>query len=319
MKLVPFLSTGLAIFALLPTASAALIGYGVTANGGLFSFDPDDTATATPVGNLGFVPAGIDFRPVGGSTSSPVLYAISVGPVTSTLYTVNTATGAATAVGPGFATSGAGYDLSGTQTFGFDFNPRTLQPDGSVRIRLVSSGGSNLRLNSDTGLIANVDSMLSTAGGAVGTTVDAAAYLNTSTATDAAGGTTSLYVIDAGANSLNIVNPPNNGTVNSPIGLLGVTVDANPGISFDIYSDPLIADDSLTGDRGFAVFTRDGVANGAYLLYDINLSTGQSTGGRLVGGGFDFSGGLAVIPEPSSALLGLLGLGLLTRRRSLVR
>lgn len=36
-------------------------------------------------------------------------------------------------------------------TVGLDFNPRTLQADGSVRIRVVTSNGRNLRLTSDTG------------------------------------------------------------------------------------------------------------------------------------------------------------------------
>lgn len=312
-RLLPLFAAGFAaVVSTAPVAShAALIGYGVTGNGTLFSFDPDATATANNVGNLGFVPAGIDFRPAGGSTTVPVLYALQVGPVNSQLYTVNTATGAATAVGAGFASSGVGYDLTGGQTFGFDFNPRTLQPDGSLLIRLVSSGGANLRLNSDTGGIFGIDTSLATPSGAP-SGLDAAAYLNTSVATTSAGGTTTLYVMNATTNSLNIQNPPNGGIVN-PVGIFGVTIDANPGIGFDIYSDPAVADDTITGDRAFAVYTRSDGGSGAYLLYDVDLATGLTTGGRAVGGGQDFTGGLAIIPEPSA--LGLLGLAGLTALR----
>lgn len=306
-------ATFLAGLGLALPAHSALTAYGVTSGGSLFSFDPDVPANVTTVGNLGFTPVAIDFRPPGGSASGPMLYALHVGAVTTQLYTINPATGLAAPVGTGFPSVTADYSLTPGQTYGFDFNPRTLAADGSIRIRLVASGGANLRLNSDTGSVAAVDTPILTGSGAP-RGIDAAAYLNSSVATDAAGGTTTLFVLDATTNSLGIQNPPNAGVV-TPVGLLGVTVDANPGIAFDIYSDPLVTDNSLLGDRAFAAFTRDDVAAGAYLLYDVNLAGGQATNGRLVGGGLDFSGGLAVIPEPSSALLGLLGLALLGRRR----
>lgn len=310
------LSLLLTVFAAASSAPAALVGYGVTGSGTLFSFDPDLTPVATTIGNLGFVPEGIDFRPPGGSTSVPVLYAIDIGPATSQLYTVDTLTGSASAIGAAFpSVVGGSYDLTGAQTFGFDFNPRTLQGDGSVRIRLVSSGGVNLRLNSNTGGVTVDTALADSSGGLVD--VDAAAYLNSAVSTAAAGGATTLYVMDPTSDSLHVQNPPNSGVVNAPIGPFGVTIDANPGIAFDIYSDPSIADDSIAGDRAFAALTRTTVGGGAYLLYDVDLSTGGISGGRLVGGGLDFTGGLAVIPEPSAmALTGLAAVGLLTRRRS---
>ena len=59
---------------------------------------------------------------------------------------------------------------------------------------------------------------------------------------------------------------------------------------------------------------------GAYLLYDVNLTTGVIANGRLVGSsaGADFTGGFVVVPEPSAIVLVILGgagLGLLRRQK----
>jgi hypothetical protein len=286
-------------------ATAQVTGYGVTDAGSLFRFDPAAPAVVTPIGNLGFVPEGIDFRP-----GTQTLYAIDVGPNTTQLYTVNTSTAAATPVGAGFASNGTGYTLTGNNRFGFDFNPTTLQGDGSVRIRLVSDNtAANLRLNSDTGAIAATDTPL-----AIGTDapfVSGVAYTNSAAST--AGGTTTLYDMDARTDALYIQNPPNNGVLNL-VGPFGVTIDANPGISFDIVStNP--ADTTLADELAFAVFTRTATSGGAYLLYDVNLTTGQTLNGRLVGGGMDFTGGLAlIVPEPGSISAATLAAAALMRR-----
>src|SRR5688572_11496578 len=119
----------------------AQTGYGVTANGSLFRFDVNSPGTITTIGNLGIVTDAIDFRPGTG-----VLYSVDVGPTTSQLYTINTTTAAVTPVGPGFPSivaGAAGYNIA-DQTIGFDFTPRTLQADGSIRIRLVASRTANL-------------------------------------------------------------------------------------------------------------------------------------------------------------------------------
>jgi hypothetical protein len=290
-------------------APLEMVGYGVTANGSLFSFDPDAPATATTVGSMGIVPEGIDFRP-GTST----LYAIDVGPATTQLYTVNTATAAVTPVGvafPSISAAAPAYDLTGNQRFGFDFNPRTLQGDGSVRIRLVSTNGVNLRLNSDTGAIAVVDLPLLI--GASAPFVDGAAYTNSYAST--AGGATTLYDMDTRNDSLYIQNPPNDGTL-TLVGPFGVTINATAGIGFDIVSfNP--ADDTLADERALAAFARSDGGGLGYLLYDVNLSTGATTGGRAVGGGLDFPGGLAVrlVPEPTSLAASVLGAVLLLQRR----
>ena len=150
--------------------------------------------------------------------------------------------------------------------------------------------------------------------------VDASAYTNNNLATAAAGGTTQLFAIDMRTDSVYLQNPPNNGSLNL-VGPLGVSVDGNSGAAFDIYTDPSSTDDTTAGDRGLAVFTRSATAGGAYLLYEVNLTTGSISNGRLVGDGLDFSGGFAVmptaIPEPATftLLAGALGLTFATRRR----
>ena len=148
-------------------------------------------------------------------------------------------------MGAGFTSTGtvpATYSLVGNQTFGFDFNPKTLQADGSIRIRLVGNNGVDLRLNSDTGQIAAVDGTISYSP-TTAASVDAIAYNSNIAATS---GTTTLYDIDFRNNVLAIQNPPNNGTL-TQVGSLGLTVSALSGSGFDIYTDPaLYPDPNLT-------------------------------------------------------------------------
>ncbi len=300
-------------------ASAAGVGYGVNAQGVLFNFNLDTPALpVNTIGNVGFVPEGLDFRP-----GTNTLYAIDVGATTTQLYTIDTTTGAATPVGAGFATTpgAGGYNLGGNQTFGFDFNPTTLQGDNSMRIRLISSGGSNLRLNSSTGGVAGIDTALSFFGGGDAPQADAAAYINSASATQ--GGTTTLFVMDPSTDSLYTQNPPNGGVLNL-VGPFGVTINAQASISFDILTDPSSIDTDIGGDAGYAVYRRPDAPlgnPGIWLLYDVNLATGATTGGGSVGGELtpaDFTGGFAVaIPTPGAlALLGLAGAASLRRRRA---
>ncbi len=284
-------------------SAQAQTAYGVSSAGQLFRFNIASPGTVTNVGDIGFVPEGIDFRP-----GTQTLYALEVGAETSQLYRVNVVTGEVVAIGSGFPTEVAGepsgnYSLLDT-TIGFDFNPRTLQADGSVRIRVVASNGTNLRLNSDTGLVAAVDTPLAYAAGDpnVGTApqVDAAAYINSANATPAAAGTTTLYVMDFGTDDLATQSPPNAGTLNT-VGPFGAGVDALSGIGFDILSDPASTDDTIAGDTGYAVLRREETAGGSYLVYNVNLATGQITGGALVGDIADFTGGFAVLPQATGA------------------
>lgn len=302
----------------------AQIGYGVNANNVLFSFDTTNPSVVNTIGPVGFLPEGIDFRP-----GTATLYAIDIGAVTTQLYTINTATGAATPVGTGFpsvgSVSGTPYNLTVGQTYGFDFNPKTLQPDNSMRIRLVGTSGVNLRLNSSTGAIAAVDGNLLISPSGNSPFVDAVAYINNLPET---AGTTALYDMDSRNDKLYQQNPPNNGTL-VEVGAFGVDIDANANIGFDVYTDPSDADLSVGGDTGFAVITRPnaplGGPLGAYMLYHVNLTTGATTNGALVGPAaspFDFTGGFAVLPGavPEPTCVGLIGIVVMLlaagRRRS---
>ncbi len=226
-------------FGLLCSNAQAQIAFGVDSTGLLFRFNINTPAVVTPIGSVGFVPEGIDFRP---GTSS--LYALEVGPNTTQLYTIDITTAQATAVGSGFNSTGANYNLLQNTTFGFDFNPKTLQADNSMLIRVVGTNGTNLRLDSSTGQIAGVDSTLQFANGN-SAFVDAAAYINN---IPQAGGTTALYDIDSRNDALLLQNPPNTGTL-STVGPLGVTVDANRNIHFDIYTTPGDADLGLAATQ----------------------------------------------------------------------
>ncbi|HEY6563671.1 MAG TPA: DUF4394 domain-containing protein [Pirellulaceae bacterium] len=305
-----------ACFAILGGSShAQVIGYGVNSLGTLFRFDTDAPAIVTELGPVGFVPEGIDFRP-GTST----LYAIDIGPNTTQLYTLDINNGAPTAVGAGFASTGANYNLTGNQSFGFDFNPKTLQMDNSMRIRLVATNNPNLRLNSSTGQIAVVDLNLAFANGN-SPFVDAAAYINNIPANM---GVTALYDLDSRNDTLLLQSPPNDGVVSTG-GSLGAGVDALEGMGFAIYTAPGDADPGIGGDFGYAVIKRPDVPLGgplgSFLLYDLDLSNGTISNGALVGPAatpYNFDGGFAVIPEPTG--LPMIALAIATfvagRRRS---
>src|SRR5262249_1861938 len=83
---------------------------------------------------------GIDFRSANGQ-----LYALTTA---NRLYTINPSNGAATPVGAAPITTA----LNG-QSFGLDFNPTV------DRIRVVSNGGQDLRLNPNNAAVAGVDGM----------------------------------------------------------------------------------------------------------------------------------------------------------------
>lgn len=226
------------------TNTNALVRFTADAPGALLSL----TAIAGLV--AGDTVVGIDFRPATG-----VLYALGVNGATAHLYTINTASGAATQVG-GNIVLPQSAGVAGAETdFGFDFNPVV------DRIRVVANNRDNFRLNPITGAVAGADTALNP-----GTPVAAgAAYTNN------LGGATSttLYVIDASTDQLNIQggNPvppggsPNGGTL-TLVGNLGVNTSNEVG--FDIASG------SGTAYAALQVGATSG-------LYTINLGTGAAT------------------------------------------
>ena len=288
-------------------AARAQTAYGVAANGDLFSFSVANAALTSSIGNIGFTPAGIDFNPANG-----VLYGIGVSAGGAQLYTISLSSGVSTPVGSGFALSGTvggvNYDFTTATSFAFDFNPKTLQADSSIRIRFVTNNGTDLRLNSATGGIAAVDGAINTAAGGPTPSIVGVAYTNNFAQM---GGTTTLFDLDAAGDRLFTQNPPNNGTLVNPQPL-GIDLPEIAG--FDIYTDG----DNVT-NRAYAVANADPLNTGSE-FYAIDLTTGNAAllNGQIGSGLNIVDIAVQPIPEPSTyALVGLGGIGLLflARRR----
>ncbi len=218
--------------------------------GALVSFlakDPSKVTTKAITGlQQGESILGIDVRP-----SNGMLYALGSK---SRIYTIDRATGAATAVGNELTPS-----LQG-QSFGFDFNPV------ADAIRIHSDYNQNLRVSPMTGAVVMEDKALTFAENDPNFLQDpnvvATAYTNSVSPKPAA---TDLYGIDSTRDLLVKVAPPNDGKV-STIGSLGVDVVAVAG--FDIYGTGEAAD-------AYAALHVDGAKMPA--LFAIDLTKGTAT------------------------------------------
>jgi hypothetical protein len=230
-------------------------------NNRLLAFDaqrPDIVQSTVRVTGLsrGDKLLAIDYRPATGE-----LFAIGRKNI---LYNVSPDTGAATAVGDGL-------DIApGDKLVGFDFNPTV------DRIRIVTSGGFNARINQLTGELVDADPV--TAGLQLDTNLS---YADSSdpdvagvayTQSFAGASTTTLYGIDFSKDILvtqGSVNSspisPNSGQLFS-VGSLGVNVIGDSG--FDIVT-------TAGTDRAVAAL-RTQVKPVAH-LYDIDLATGAAT------------------------------------------
>jgi len=190
---------------------------------------------------------GIDFGPVDGR-----LYALGS---TNRVYTVDTVTAVATAVGTAAFTPA----LVGT-SFGFDFNP---VPN---RIRVHSNTNQNLRLvpalgGATDGTVAATDGNLSYAIGDAGAgqtpAIGGTAYTNSVSGAT----TTVLFAIDFTRDVLTTLANPNDGVMTT-VGSLGVNTSGDVG--FDIAGNNGTAYATLTVGGGF----------GGSTLYIVNLGSG---------------------------------------------
>lgn len=300
-----FVPRALVITLSLTNISSAQIGFGVDGNGNLFSFDvtAPGSIPINSIGNLGFTPEAIDFKP-----GTNQLYAIDIGATTTQLYTVNIFNGAATPTSSNFPSVGAGYSLTVNQRYGFDFNPSTHDGSGNFQIRLIANNNENLRINSSDGSLSLAATDLLIQPGSNAPFTDAAAYLNN--VPNQATFATTLYDMDVRNNSLYTQNA--DGGVLTLVGPFGAGITVDAGIGFDIYTVPGDVDPTIGGDSAYAVLTRDG----PYFLYQVNLTTGAIATGKLVGpvgSPSDFTGGFAIapLPIPEPATLTLLALGLI--------
>jgi hypothetical protein len=252
-----------------PAEGPKLIG--LVAGNRLVTFAAGKPAqTSAPVAITGLATGesivGITVRPATGAL-------IGLGD-SSRLYQIDASTGLATGIGPGpFSPALMG------QSFGVDFNPTV------DRIRVVSDAQQNLRLHPDLGTVVDGDpatpgvqgdANLNPAGA-----VSAAAYTNSV----AGASTTTLFVIDHGADTLlrqggpdSMPPSPNTGML-TPIGSLAASTDAPVG--FDIAPG---------SNTAYAVLQVQGTSK----LHTIDLGTGAAT---LVGDvGYGPLRGIAVLP-----------------------
>jgi hypothetical protein len=158
-------------------------------------------------------------------------------------------------------------------SFGFDFNP---VPD---RIRLVSDGGQNIRLNPNDGTVAGMDTALPFAAGDANAGQTPAglvgsAYTNSfqgSTSTTLFGISPNLGVLARQGSVGGTPVSPNTGQLTT-IGSLGVAANGGP-LGFDIATPT---------NAGFASITPQGGNQSQF--YTINLVTGAATLIGAIGG-----------------------------------
>lgn len=288
------LLAGTALAATLGAPAVAEPIYGLTNLQQLVVFDSVTRAVTSTTSLQGFsiggeIAVGIDVRPATGE-----LYAISSA---NNLYTINPFDGSRAQVGGTITPAPAGSFKS------IDFNPTV------DRVRLVTSGGTNLRLNPVTGAIAATDTPLAFAAGDpnAGDTpaVVNAAYTNSLPGTVTS---TTLYDIDAFNNVLATQAPPNDGTLN--------TVGA--GLGFDIASSGGFTGFDISGPSGTAYLVGNNLTGGLAVntLYTVNLGTGAAAAAGAVSGINGSFRDITVVPEPSVVgATGIGALGLLARRR----
>ena len=225
--------------------------FAATTDNNLVSFKPGtpgtyDTSTAITGLQGGENVIGIDFRQANGK-----LYAATNA---GRIYTVDPATAVATIASNLTAdatdTTNPLMMLSGN-TFGVDFNPV------ADRLRIVSDTGQNLRVNVDTGAT-TTDSAINPGA----PQVVAVAYKQSFPMTTA----TQLVDIDLATNSLQLQNPPNDGTL-TPIGTLDPALTFTNVAGFDIGG----------GDDGLSLGALQPTGSAQSVLYRVNLKTGALT------------------------------------------
>jgi hypothetical protein len=201
---------------------------------------------------------GIDYRQQDG-----LLYGVGNS---GGIYTINTTTAAAAKVGQ-ISTA-----LEGTK-FGVDFNP------AANALRVVSDTGQNLRIAFASGTpVTNVDTPLNT-GGAAPTTVTGvvgAGYTNNDADVNT---NTTLFVLNATANAVQLQSPANSGQV---VSTGTVTPDVTDG-DLDLYTK------ANGGQLGYALI----ITATDTTFYAVNVLTGSIGAGRAATGLVDIAVPLA--------------------------
>jgi len=221
----------------IPATVTGQLVYGLTrVNRNFFTFDSDRPGTIRsfmPVTGVtgGQRIVGMDIRPV-----DRRLYALGYNDTTMrySLYTIDTATGAATAINAGGP--GDTMMLGGASArIGFDFNPTV------DRIRITSSNGANYRLNPTNGAVAATDGMLMYRSGDVNAgrpaRVGSVAYTNSA----ANATSTTMYAIDDSLGALLVLDTPNNGQLRTLVSTFFVPNQTDPTNDLDFFYDSTTA------------------------------------------------------------------------------
>lgn len=268
---------GAALMAVAPAANAQSLVYGVDGSNQLVTFNsnaPGTFLSTVQITGVNASIAAVDFRPLNG-----VLYGLGADKI---IYTINPATGAATAASGPLA-------LNGTD-FGFDFNP-TID-----RLRITSNTNENYVFNPNDGSLTTATPVAYPSGDPnFGRDPDIVALAYTSSVFGAAASTTQLYAIDTAFDVL--TRQANSAGTLTTVGALGF--DLGSRTSFDILGSNALAFNGNT-------------------LFNVNLMTGALTA---VGNTNRALSGIALsgaVPEPGTwamMLLGFASIGLAMRRR----
>jgi Ca2+-binding RTX toxin-like protein len=194
----------------------------------------------------GETPQALDLRPATGE-----LVLLTVKGTVGKLYRLDPTTGAASAaltLAADPADVASPYTgIAAASSYGIDVNPV------ADRVRLVTQTGENMRVNPSTGLV-----ITDTAINPGSPDISAVAYTNPF----AGALSTTLYAYNYATDQLAIINPPNNGTLN--------TVGSSGVVSQEDINDGL---DITTTNTAYAAHR----VAGAYNLYTMDLATGAST------------------------------------------
>ena len=236
------------------------LAYGLSGNN-LVTFDtqnPSFIRTLVPVTGVASTQTivGMDMRP-----SNNMLYILGYNATSNEaqLYTINPATGVATVIN-----STPTSIVLGAVNVGLDFNPVV------DKIRIVSNGNQNYRLDPTTGTLTATDANLAFATADVNFGADpnagSIAYINSyGTPT-----TTTLYNYEENLNIITTQIPPNAGTLNT-IGASGITINAvDATVDLDIFYEPTTQINTAYLAANTGTTTNDN-------LYSVNLTSGAST------------------------------------------
>jgi len=242
--------------------------------------------------------AGADVRPLTGE-----LYIMGYDALSNTaqIYSLNTATGVASAI----SSTPMSLGLGATDAVSFDFDP-TMD-----RIRVVGANGKNYDINPVNGAIVSTDADLSFNLADVNhlatPSIGAIAYTNSYVGA----GATTLYSYDMALNVLAAIDSPATGVLHT-IGNTGLMVNTiTHSIDMDVYVDPV----TLNSTAYLAANTNADLNDN---LYSVDLNTGAATSLGLIGGGLDVKNIAITINRALPAVTGKIIFGVQNKTNTLV-